>query len=304
MNAALADFVAHELATPVSVPIATMAKQLAAELGGRAVLFYGSALRTGDMDGVLDFYVLTDRARGSLWRRLGMRWLWPDVSFHEMGIDGMIVRAKVATMPLATFEQATRGSFIDTTIWTRFVQPAALIWCADAATQQRVSQAIGDAAITAARFAAVLGPRQARARDYWLALFRETYRAEMRVEAPGREQQILVYDPARYDALLPIAWQAGGVPHGREGALLAPMLSFAAIRALTQAWMVRVQAGKALNIARLIKATFTFDGAARYGLWKVQRHTGISVALTPWREAHPVLAAPAVLWRVMRARAS
>ncbi|MEG3089450.1 hypothetical protein [Sphingomonas sp. PB4P5] len=300
----LVQFVEHELATPVAARIAGMAAQLAAQLNGRAVLFYGSALRTGDMDGVLDFYVLTDRARGSLLRRAGMRWLWPDVSFHEIVVDGLTLRAKVATMPLATFEQATRGSFIDTTIWTRFVQPSALVWRADDVVARRVVRAIGDAAITAARFAAVLGPEQATPRDYWLALFRETYRAEMRVEAPGREQQILVYDPARYERLLPIAWAAGDVAYAEQDGRLAPRLPFETCRTLTQAWLVRVRAGKALNIARLIKAAFTFDGAARYGLWKVQRHTGIDVELTPWREAHPVLAAPAVLWRVMRARAS
>jgi hypothetical protein len=299
----LAAFVERELATPVAARIASMAEQLAEQLNGRAVLFYGSALRTGDMDGVLDFYVLTENGGGSLLRRAGMRWLWPDVSFHEIVVDGLTLRAKVATMPLATFEQATRGSFVDTTIWTRFVQPSALVWRGDDTIAHRVVRAIGDAAITAARFAAVLGPPEGKTRDYWLALFRETYRAEMRVEAPGREQQILVYDPARYETLLPIAWAAGSVAFTDDGDRVAPRLPFHAYRALTQAWLVRVHAGKALNIARLIKAAFTFDGAARYGLWKVQRHTGIAVELTPWREAHPVLAAPSVLWRVMRAPA-
>ena len=304
MTERLSRFIDRELAAPVGPEIRAVADAVNARLEGIAVLFYGSSLRTGDLEGVLDFYVLTENAKGTLLRRAGMRWLWPDVSFHEVEVDGKVLRAKVATMPLATFEKATRGSFIDTTIWTRFVQPSALVWCADEATGSRVVGAIGDAAITAARFAAVLGPERGAPRDYWQALFRETYRAEMRVEAPGREQQILVYDPARYETLLPIAWDAGEVAHSAEAGIVAPQLPFATYRALSQAWLVRVRAGKALNIARLIKAAFTFDGAARYGLWKVQRHTGISVELTPWREAHPVMAAPAVLWRVMRARAS
>src|SRR3546814_19838018 len=58
--------------------------------------------------------------------------------------------------------------------------------------------------------------------------------------------------------------------------------------------------GKPLNFARLLKAAFTFDGAARYALWKIERHTGLAIALTPWRERHPILAAPGVLWRVWR----
>ena len=106
---ALAAFVERELATPVAARIAGMAEQLAAQLNGRAVLFYGSALRTGDMDGVLDFYVLTENAGGSLLRRAGMRWLWPDVSFHEITVDGLTLRAKVATMPLTTIQIVIRA---------------------------------------------------------------------------------------------------------------------------------------------------------------------------------------------------
>jgi hypothetical protein len=34
----------------------------------------------------------------------------------------------------------------------------------------------------------------------------------------------------------------------------------------------------------------------------VERHTGIPVPLTPFREKHPILAAPGVLLRVWRAR--
>jgi hypothetical protein len=60
--------------------------------------------------------------------------------------------------------------------------------------------------------------------------------------------------------------------------------------------------GRPLNYARLIKAAFTFEGAARYAAWKIERHTGMPVALTPWRERHPVLAAPGVLWRLWRQR--
>ena len=298
---ALLQFVAGELAAPVPEAIQTAAALLGRQPGALAVLFYGSALRTGELDGVLDFYVLTDGRGGSRLRRIGMRWLWPDVSFHELTVGATTLRAKVATMPLATFEHATRGGFVDTTIWARFVQPTALVWHADAGIAERVHRAVAAAAITAARFAAVLGPSSGAARDYWLALFRQTYRTEMRVEPQGREQQILRYDPARWDRLLPLAWAAAGIAFSQAEGQLAPAPDFVTSRATAQAWMRCVRAGKSLNLARLVKAAFTFEGAARYGLWKVRRHTGVDVALTPWRERHPVLAAPGVLWRVMRA---
>ena len=58
------------------------------------------------------------------------------------------------------------------------------------------------------------------------------------------------------------------------------------------------------DAVRLVKAAFTFDGAARYAAWKIERHTGVPIMLTPWRERHPILAAPGVLWRVWRERSA
>ncbi|MCB2064228.1 MAG: hypothetical protein KDE25_12410, partial [Novosphingobium sp.] len=57
-----------------------------------------------------------------------------------------------------------------------------------------------------------------------------------------------------------------------------------------------------LNLVRLVRAASTFEGASRYAAWKIERHTGVAVAITPWREKHPVLAAPGVLFSVWRAR--
>ena len=294
-------FVAGELKRPVPQAIAAVAERLARDLGGVAVLFYGSILRTGDIEGVLDFYVLTQGRRPSAGYAWGARWLWPDVSFHEVASGAQTLRAKVATMPLDTFERATAGYMLDTTVWTRFAQPAALAWVQDGAVEQRVVGAVTAAVRTAARFAAALGPERGSADDYWLALFKETYRAEFRVEAPGRERSITSFDPARYATLLPLAWSDGAVPFAQAAAVLIPQLRFDDHYRLLRAWLLRVRVGKALNLARLVKATFTFDGAARYGLWKIERHTGVRIPLTPWRERHPVLAAPEVLWRVFRA---
>ncbi|HEU4959731.1 MAG TPA: hypothetical protein VFT56_04930 [Sphingomonas sp.] len=296
----LAAFVAAELDRALPPEIAAAAERLAAELDGCAVLFYGSVLRTGDLDGVLDFYVLTDGQRRRGLRGLANRWLWPDVSYHEFAIAGRTIRAKVATMPLATFTAAAGGRFLDTTIWTRFVQPAVLAWSSNAEAAEAVRAGVAAAVVTAARFAAALGPERGPARDYWRALFAATYRTELRVERPGREGQIIGHAPARFDMLLPLAWEAAGLAFEHDRETLIPRLAAADRRRLLAAWRRRRRAGKPLNLARLAKAAFTFDGAARYALWKVERHTGLHVPLTPWRERHPILAAPGVLWRVWR----
>ncbi len=259
-----------------------------------AVLFYGSNLRTGLTEGVLDFYVLTAGPPE--------RGLWPTVSYREFDLHGETLRTKIATMRLATFAKAAAAQTLDTTIWTRFVQPSALVWVRDPATAKRVAAAIGDAAKSAARFAAALGPETGTADEYWRALFRQTYAAELRVERKGREGQILGFDPGRYAELLPLAWTADGIPYRDEAGALRPDLPVAQRRSLLRAWSHRRRAGKPLNVARLVRAAFTFEGAARYGVWKVERHTGVAVPLTPWREKHPILAAPGVFWRVWRAR--
>jgi hypothetical protein len=304
MTGALRAFVADELSVPVSPEIAGAAQAIAGRLGGVAVLFYGSVLRTGDLDGVLDFYVLNAGVHGRGLQALGTRWLWPDVSFHEVEIAGRTIRAKVASMPLETFAGAAGGSLLDTTIWTRFVQPSALIWASEEHVTRAVIAAVMAAAQTAGRFAAMLGPDSGEPQDFWRRLFQETYRAELRVERPGREEQILAYHRQHYDALLPLAWEAVGLPFKRDGRALTPALSPAARQKIRKAWRLRRRSGKALNLARLLKASFTFEGAARYGAWKLERHTGVPVQVTPWRERHPVLAAPGVLlsvWRATRA---
>ncbi|MEI5686427.1 hypothetical protein [Sphingomonas kyungheensis] len=303
MTQTLLSFVADELDAAVSAPVAAAAEAVTRRLGGVAVLFYGSVLRTGDLDGVLDFYVLTPRLRGWGLRKLATRTLWPDVSFHEVEVDGIMIRAKVATLPLDIFCRAVEGRSVDTTIWTRFAQPAALIWAADARVRDRVVRAVAYATATAARFAAVLGPQHGAPADFWLALFRQTYSAELRVEAPGRERQILAFVPERFDRLLPLAWQGAGIGHRRQGGDYAPIVAERDVRATLAAWWLRQRLGKWLNVARLVKAAFTFEGAGAYGLWKLRRHTGVDLPLTRWRERHPILAAPGVMWRVWQARA-
>lgn len=269
-----------------------------------AVLFYGSVLRTGDLDGVMDFYVLTREPRRG-WRGVAGRLLWPDVSYHEFEAHGRTCRAKVAAMTLEQFTAAATGRGIDTTIWTRFVQPAALVWSADPAVGEAVASAVAAAAATAARFAAAIGPERGAPDAFWLALFRQTYAAEFRVEAGGRETQILDVDRGRYARVLTAAWRGVGI--GFEtgaGGELRPGLDTAERRRLLGAWRLRRTLGKPLNLARLAKAAFTFEGAARYAAWKIERHTGLHVPLTPWRERHVILASPGVFWRLWKARRS
>ena len=286
----LRDLVAAELSVSTPAPITAFAEHLTTIFpDARAVLFYGSILRTGDLSGVLDYYVLTERPHKG-WRGFFTRILWPDVSYHELEVGGEVLRAKVASMTLDQFRKTAGGGDYDTTIWARFVQPCALIWAGEGA-RETVIDAVADACRSAARYAQALGPTGGSPQALWTALFQETYKAELRVEKAGREVSILTFDPGRYDRVMEAVQADQGGPLG-EG-------ERARVR---QAWTPRKLLGKPLNAARLMKASFTFQGAARYAAWKIERHTGVAVEVTPWRERHPILAAPGVLMKVWKSR--
>lgn len=65
-------------------------------------------------------------------------------------------------------------------------------------------------------------------------------------------------------------------------------------------WGLRRVQGKFLSVARLIKASFTFDGGIDYLAWKISRHSGVKIELTPWQRRHPLLAGIVLFWRLRR----
>ena len=294
MSDAFAARLGAALDRPLDPAVAAFARELGEAAGAHAVMFYGSNLRTGSLEGVLDFYVLLPGAREA--------GLWPRVSYREKASGESILRAKIATMTLATFAEAARGETLDTTIWARFVQPSALAWAGNDTAASGVAVALAAAACTAARLAVVVGPQRGVEEAYWRALFRATYRAELRFEQPGREEAILAANRAHFEGLLPLALVDAGIAFEQDRATLVPRLDPAERKRILSWWRKRRRVGKALNLARLARATTTFDGAARYAAWKVERHTGVPVELTPWRERHPLLAAPGAAWRFWRDR--
>lgn len=298
MIPALSALIEGELASPAPEAVVKLAASLADPDRDLAILYYGSTLRTGDLSGILDFYRLTRLPHRRSLHGLAERFLWPEVSYHEVEIEGELLRAKVATLPLYQFHRAAAGRTLDTTIWARFVQPTQRVWSLDAEGAEATMKACAAAVTTAARYAAALGPERGTAADFWRALFRKTYAAEFRVEATSRADTVMSSAAPRYDALLPLAWQAGQVVFEAQGGTLAPK------KQGLPGWSLVTLAGKPLNIARLAKAAFTFDGAARYAAWKIQRHTGIEIPVSAFAERYPLLAAPAAWWRLRRGQAS
>jgi hypothetical protein len=281
--------IAAELDRPANPEARAMAARLAARPGVAAVLFYGARLREGSGEGPLDFYVLTDS--NIAYHGFGLsalaNFLLPPNVYHTVIEAPARIEAKVAVMSLDAFRARMRPDGMDTTLWARFTQPSALVWARAPADRQAVIGAIAAAVETAAWWAGRLAPDGADADETWRALFHHTYGSELRVESGGRARDLIASAPDRYRQLyrLLIADNPRGDP-----------------KAAARAWRRRRIAGKFRNLARLIKAAFTYRGGVAYALAKVERHSGRPVDVSPWQRRWPWLAAPVILWRLWRER--
>jgi hypothetical protein len=299
-----------ELAQPALAGAQVLAAELARRGGSAtaAVLYYGSALRADSLEGILDFYVLLDDVGawpGSMLAHAGNRLLPPNVGYIEMpGADpaqpAVTLRAKYAVVSSAQFGQRLRTQSLDTTMWARFCQPSLCVWQRSDADLEQVAGQIAEAVVTAATWAAALGPEAAPAADYWRALFARTYAAELRVEKSGRPQDIVGKHPARYAQLLPLAWAQARIRWQQQGDALRPEISSPERRRAERQWARRARWGRPLNGLRLLKAAFTFDGAMDYVVWKIERHRGVRIAVSPWQRRFPLLAAPGLYLQLKR----
>lgn len=292
----LPDLVAAGLSPPVPPEARAMAEELAAEGGESvlAVLFYGSCLRNQTAEGVLDFYILVDSYRGYHASRIAAAAnaaLPPTVRYRH----GDLARAKIAIISMRDFAARMRPDSGDTTIWARFCQPSALLYARDAEASRQVVAALSDAIATAAVWAARFGPEGGSAAQLWTALFQQTYGAELRVE-DGRDRSRSIYHQAEvhFDTMLAPALRYAAAKRGESG--WRP----GTVAQERRAWARRRIFGKLLNISRLVKAVFTFEGHVDYIEWKVARHTGKPLELSDFQRRHPLIAAPGVLWKLWR----
>jgi hypothetical protein len=300
-----------ELATPVAEPVADVADAIRARHAGAAtaVLFYGSCLRRGVVEGVLDFYLLVDdyaRAYGS--RRLAAlnRALPPNVFYVEIAAPAGRLRAKYAVFSERDFAARAAGG-PDARVWSRFSQPARLVWARDAAARERCLAAVSLATRTAvARMLAWLPGAERVQRvepaRLWRNGFRETYGSELRGEAGATIDSIYAAAAPRFDrvARLALAADARFVVEAQDDAALA-VASDPAWRARERRdWALRRRLAKLVTFAGLLKTTLTFDDWVSYALWKLERHSGKPVVLTERQRRHPFLYAWPVFFRLLR----
>ena len=294
-RAELTALIAQELTQPVPAAVRTMAEAVRARHAAAAlgVLFYGSCLWKPESlltDSLLDFYLLVDdyrqAYRGAL-MAFANRALPPNVFYLEAQHEGATLRCKYAVISLAQFQDGMSPATDNVSLWARFSQQSRLVWSRDAATIEPVAAACAEAVRTMLGNALPLLGSGASAETVWQRAFEETYRAEVRSEGLSRAAELVNADVERYRRTFALARDAIG---GRA----------ASAEASAAAWRRRRRTSKLLNFARLVNATFTFDGALDYVLWKVKRHSGVVLPVTDWQRRHPLLSAPVLAWRLYR----
>ncbi|QXQ05773.1 hypothetical protein KX816_16375 [Sphingosinicellaceae bacterium] len=299
----LRGLVAAELAVAVAPEVTVFAAHVAGLLPStNAVLFYGSCLRSGSLDGLmLDFYVIVDsydEAYGGGWRARANRLVPPNV--FQVAYAGL--RAKYAVLDSADFARLCSARTRNPSVWARFAQPSRLVWVRDEAAREAAIAAVAQAAPALLAAAASALPADLTVEALWTGAFALTFAAELRTERKGRGDSIFAADPERYRAFTAPALAAARVPAFMDGdrITIAPGVNRATGAA---AWSRRRREGKMLSVARLAKATFTFDGGLDYLAWKIERHAGVPVPIAPWQRRWPILGGLVLLPRLLRSGA-
>ena len=282
-----------------------------------AVVFYGSCLRKRDArGGVLDFYVLVDdyrRAYASRLMALANAWLPPNVFMLILGEGESALRAKYAVMTTEDFLQASFPESSHSIVWSRFCQPARVVWARDDASNLAVAAAATEAVLTMVRASLALidpeddGLLRFTGESLWQTGFGRTYGTELRPEADDTIRQLFDADPDRYQNVTRLALEILAA----DGDLTALEAVEAGYRvtmrsdvqaSMKQGWQRRAGPIKILYAVRLIKSAFTFGDWLPYALWKLNRHTGVQIEPTPLQRRHPFLFGWPVILKLLLSR--
>ncbi len=273
-----------------------------------AVLFYGSCLRTGNVqDGLADLYLLVDNYQAAFNSRtlaFFNKLLPPNVFYLEVPFEGQVLRAKYAVLTLADFRQGTEHWF-HSYLWGRFAQKTGIIYAQDDSVVRQVHEALACAVI---RFVAQSLPAMETtftARELWSQGLALSYRAELRTEEPERAAECLFdANPDYYQALTSVVLESLPLNITVNDAAGTPgyqvELSAQTRRINGFAWRTRIVQGKILSILRLLKGFFTFKGGIDYILWKIERHSGVRVEVGPALRRVPPVAVIVIFWRLYR----
>lgn len=301
---ALDTIIARELELPVRPGVEAFARVLAARHGESVlgVLFYGSCLRQATDEGVLDYWVVVDdygRAyRGRLLAFVNAI-APPSVYYLEHEVEGRTLRTKYGVISRRAFERGTSFRALHPYVFARFAQPARLLACRDEAARRYFVACLESAVVVlVGRIVYLFRRKGGRIRfslaAFWQEAFRRSYDSERRPEAEETIRGHYQADPERYDetGLLALRRLAelgrvyGLEEYPRSVELRAPLGPVLISRLV---WQIQRFVGRTLGLVRLFKTAYTFGDWVPYVLWKLERHTGRQIELSPRQRRHPLI---------------
>jgi len=306
----LADLLAKSTPRNFSNELLALRDALLQRYGGAvdAMLFYGSCLRSGDaLNGLVDLYLVVDDYRNAYRKPLPAlfnRLLPPNVYYLEIEADGNRVRCKYAVISMRDLQRGTSLKWFHSYLWGRFAQPCGLLYSRDGEIGRRVQEILAQAVLTFLTRVLPALPDRLDSAAIWQQGLALSYRAELRVEKP--ERAVLLYESWQdhYRALTALALDELPFDVERVQDASRPLYQVRIAprtRKLCRlGWLFRRIQGKFLSLFRLMKAAFTFQGGTDYLIWKLERHTGVPVEVTPNMRRHPLIYGWGLMWRLYR----
>ena len=292
-------------AVPDSCSLVSAALQETYGAALQGLLFYGSCSRGESMeDGVADVFVVVDNYRNAYARRFPA-WLNaclpPNVLYREVPTAGAPVRLKLAVISMADFSDGIRHGF-HSYLWGRFAQPARILHARTGGVRREFHELMALSVLTLLRTTLpALQGKTCAAETIWTTALSLSYSTEFRSEPDSKAGQLARHNHAGYGALLDASLPAlQGLLH-REGDDGYRVLADAdSARRTHRQWRRRRRLGHFLWLLRLSKAALTFSNGVDYAAWKIGRHAGVEIEVTPRLRRYPLLFGWGVFFKLVK----
>jgi hypothetical protein len=187
-------------------------------------------------------------------------------------------------------------------LWSRFAQPVRLVYADIEDTKLLLYRYLAISVIKYLhKTLPALGEGHFNSEQIWVNALSLSYAAEIRPERLDRAGLITAQNISELDSLTLAAVPAlaGMLETNSNGGFLVQSNKKAQGNCI-RLWRIRRLQGRILSVCRLVKAVFTFKDAVNYAAWKIERHTGITIEVTPVLQRHPILFGFTTLWRLLR----
>ncbi len=302
VSRALLEVVAREADQPLPMPVAAFVAAARERFGTATagIVFYGSCRRLDQPDSLYDLYVILDayRALPTLDAILAAC-LPPNVYYLEVATEAGTRRAKCTVISLSDFARGNARWF-HSYLWGRFCQPISLAYARDTAARDEILNCLGVAVTTFITRAMCLVDEEFTTRTLWVEGLRTSYNTELRSEGPDRAAELFATHADYYEAATAAAAPTLGLLAPAPGRWRTTGIAMHRRRG-RWAWHVRAVTGKFLALARILKASVTFDGGLDYIVWKLARHSGREIEIPERVRRHPALHLWGFFWRLYRA---